>query len=222
MIQTTLGMGLKPAVMARSLDRSGATLARELRRNGWVRPLGRHRPGRPPVAGGTRAEAVRKGLSHVLNRIESQKRLSLTDDQGRERAEHRGLTQATGVKVTLADPKSPWQRGIHANTHGLLRKVLPRGSDPSGFTQEALDAIAWKPNTRPRSRSASSAPLRGSSRTHLISGSITLRSLHWVCETALLAGLDYNGSTHFPKSRRPEVCHVQNSCVCCTVRQLPT
>jgi len=311
MIQTGLGMGLKPAAMARSPDRSAATLARELRRNGWVRPPGRRNRGRAPVAGGyraeaahrrartgtvtphvarrlrpgtalwdpvlrdlqagyapeeiagtravvypdtpelwvshetvytaidamprgelrtegigglcfghakrrprargqdrrgripdrvsiqdpppegtersgagpfegdliqgasnrsavgtrvertpwftvrsrmedARAEAARKGLSHVFNQIESPKRLSLTDDLGRERAEHRGLTQATGVKVYCADPHSPWQRGINENTHGLLRQVLPQGRDLSGFTQEALDAIAWKLNTRPR------------------------------------------------------------------------
>ncbi|MHB1764836.1 MAG: hypothetical protein ACYCS1_04755, partial [Gammaproteobacteria bacterium] len=58
MIQTGLGMGLKPAAMARSPDRSAATLARELRRNGWVRPPGRRNRGRAPVAGGDHAKAA--------------------------------------------------------------------------------------------------------------------------------------------------------------------
>ena len=65
-------------------------------------------------------------------------------------AAHRQLTETTGVTVYFADPHSLWQRSINENTNGLLRQYLPKDSDLSGFTQEELDAIAWKLNTRPR------------------------------------------------------------------------
>ena len=96
------------------------------------------------------ADAAVAGFGTALNRIESQKRLSLTYDQGKEMAEHQRLTQTTGVKVYFAGPRSPWRRGINENTNGLLRQYFPKGTDLSGFTQAELDAVAWQLNTRPR------------------------------------------------------------------------
>lgn len=45
------------------------------------------------------AESALSGFGHVLNCIESQKRLSLTYDQGKGMTEHQRLTLATGVSL---------------------------------------------------------------------------------------------------------------------------
>ncbi len=96
------------------------------------------------------ADAAVTGFGSVINRIDEQRRLSVTYDQGREMAQHERLSEITGVAVYFADPHSPWQRGINENTNGLLRQYFPKGTDLSGFTQVELDAVAWQLNTRPR------------------------------------------------------------------------
>ena len=101
------------------------------------------------LANGT-ADATATGFGTILGRFDPEMLKSLTYDQGREMTNHEKFTQATGIKVYFAHPHSPWERGINENTNGLLRQYLPKGSDLSTYSQQQLDDIAWKLNTRPR------------------------------------------------------------------------
>src|SRR5208337_1233168 len=97
-----------------------------------------------------RPDHVAPAFALILNRFESQLRRSLTYDQGSEMRHFRRLEQSTGIQVYFAHPHSPWERGICENTNGLLRQYLPKGTDLSVHTQEQLDEIAWRMNTRIR------------------------------------------------------------------------
>jgi transposase, IS30 family len=106
----------------------------------------------------SRADVTAEAFTAILNRFDSQLRRSMTYDQGSEMRHHKTLTRDAGVDVYFAHPHAPWERGISENTNGLLRQYLPKGTDLSLFSQEQLDDIAWRLNTRPRKTLGWKAP----------------------------------------------------------------
>ena len=106
----------------------------------------------------SKADVAAQAFTEILNRFDSQLRRSMTFDQGSEMRHHKTLTENTGVTVYFAHPHAPWERGISENTNGLLRQYLPKGTDLSLFSQDQLDDIAWRLNTRPRKTLGWKAP----------------------------------------------------------------
>ena len=99
---------------------------------------------------GRTADEVTAALIRKVQGLPEELRRSLTWDRGKELAEHKVFTIATGVQVYFCDPYAPWQRGSNENTNGLLRQYLPKSTDLSTISQATLDDIAYQLNTRPR------------------------------------------------------------------------
>lgn len=81
-------------------------------------------------------------------------------DQGREMAQHKDVTVATGIDIFFADPHAPWRRATNENTDGLLHHYFPKGTDLSGFTQTDLEYVADQMNRRPRMRLEFATPYK--------------------------------------------------------------
>jgi IS30 family transposase len=96
---------------------------------------------------------LRKYLIACLRRAQS-KRMPRARGQDRKSqlpetlSIHVRLPKA-GNLVYFSDPHSPWQRASCENIKGLIRQYLPKGIDLFVHSQELLDAIAYKRNTRP-------------------------------------------------------------------------
>ena len=87
---------------------------------------------------------------------------TLTWDRGTEMAQHKQITLATNVDINFCDPHAPshrcnqqllgsaWQRGTNENTNRLLHQYFPKKTNLAVHSQDDLDLVAMRLNTRPR------------------------------------------------------------------------
>ncbi|WP_257877993.1 IS30 family transposase [Enterococcus faecalis] len=76
----------------------------------------------------------------------------ITCDRGTEFLNriYTSIIEKLGVKIYLAHPYSPHERGSNENHNGLLREYFPKGTTFTKISQEDLDLAAQAINKRPR------------------------------------------------------------------------
>jgi IS30 family transposase len=99
---------------------------------------------------GKDTNSVVSALTAQMIKLPEHLKQSLTWDRGTELAGHKKFSVATDIDVYFCDPSSPWQRGTNENTNGLLRQYFPKGSCLSAHSQQDLNKVAAKLNSRPR------------------------------------------------------------------------
>ena len=65
-------------------------------------------------------------------------------------AEHRLFTTQTQMRVYLAHPHCPWERGTNENTNGLLRQFFPKGTCFTSVSRRQIKHVQTLVNDRPR------------------------------------------------------------------------
>ncbi len=96
------------------------------------------------------AEIVKIKLSQMLEEIRPFIK-SITGDNGKEFSAHQFITDEY-CDFYFANPYSPWERGSNENLNGLVRQYIPKSSDFSIISEQRIQEIQNKINSRPRKR----------------------------------------------------------------------
>lgn len=81
-----------------------------------------------------------------------------TSDNGKEFAHHHKVSKALNCQFYFAHPYHSWERGTNENTNGLIRQYFPKGTAFEKVTDEEIQRVEDKLNTRPRKRLGFKSP----------------------------------------------------------------
>ena len=96
------------------------------------------------------ADHVHQKIKDRLKKLDAHRRHSVTFDNGTEFAHCDRLQRHPGVKLYLAEPGKPHQRGTNENTNGLIRQFYPKGTRFRNVTHYHVRRVQNLLNNRPR------------------------------------------------------------------------
>lgn len=88
---------------------------------------------------------------------------TITLDNGSENSDWQMMEEKTKLKTFFAHPYHSWERGSNENANGLLREYFPKGTDFSMISNEEIEAVELRLNSRPRKRLGWLSPLQAMS-----------------------------------------------------------
>ena len=83
---------------------------------------------------------------------------TITADNGFQFAQHERVSSALGATMYFARPYHSWERGTNENTNGLIRQYLPKKTNFDNYSDQDLEEIQMRLNSRPRKRLGYSTP----------------------------------------------------------------
>lgn len=95
------------------------------------------------------ASQVAAAFAEMFTGLPARARRTLTLDNGKEFARHEEVSRSAGVRVYFARPYHSWERGTNENRNGVVRMVLPKGSDFLKATKADEERIDRLLNDRP-------------------------------------------------------------------------
>ena len=96
------------------------------------------------------ADHVQRKIKGRLLKVDEARRRSVTFDHGTEFAHCDRLEKRPGVKLYLAEPGKPHQRGTNENTNGLIRQFYPKGTRFLKIKHQQVRRVQNLLNNRPR------------------------------------------------------------------------
>ena len=97
-----------------------------------------------------KSKTVTQQFAKLLNTLPKDIRKTMTYDNGIEMANHKWLSNNTGMDIYFANPYSSWERGTNENTNDLIRRKKKKGTDFNKITIEQLKQAQYALNNRPR------------------------------------------------------------------------
>lgn len=110
------------------------------------------------IQDGTANETAEK----VIQRLKSIPKMfcqTLTVDNGAENFAYEKIQEELKIPCYFAHPYSSYERGTNENTNGLIRWYFPKGTNFATISKEAIEAVEWSLNNRPRKRLGWRTPL---------------------------------------------------------------